>query len=83
MTKNDGGPAYPVPSTPDPSSGNPHPAVTEGAGYSGMTIRDYFAGQALTGILASYADINNICGATECAIEAYNRADAMLREREK
>lgn len=48
-------------------------------GYqSGMTLRDYFAGQALAGILArsSYK-------AQSAALFAYQYADAMLAEREK
>jgi hypothetical protein len=39
----DGGPAFP--------NNDAH-----GCGYTGMTLRDYFAGQALTGILAASGD---------------------------
>ena len=49
----------------------------------GMTMRDYFAGEALKGILASYANLNNIANTEACAKEAFDRADAMLKEREK
>ena len=38
---NDGGPAFPVAET------------IHVYGHNGMTLRDYFAGQALAGILAS------------------------------
>jgi hypothetical protein len=52
--------------------------------YQGMplqiTLRDYFAAAALTGILANY---RNIADAAECAKFAYKRADAMIEAREK
>lgn len=49
----------------------------------GMTLRDWFAGQALAGILAAQADpnCNNLLPSDEAAREAYNYADEMLRER--
>lgn len=46
----------------------------------GMTLLDYFAGQALAGMLAD-PDVNGPPGAV--AIIAYNFAEAMLGEREK
>lgn len=46
----------------------------------GMTLRDYFAGQALIGILAAgRVDVD----ASETARVCHNLADAMLAEREK
>jgi len=63
------------------------PAIT-GNGYfyqRGMSIRDYFAGQALAGSLAG-AELNNYISeesAKKFAAEAYILADAMLAEREK
>jgi hypothetical protein len=48
-----------------------------------MSLRDYFAAAALTGILASYAHQGNIADAVSCAKCAYERADAMIAEREK
>jgi hypothetical protein len=46
----------------------------------GMTLRDYFAGQAMQGLLASYCPtITN----SEMAQSAYRIADAMLEERAK
>jgi hypothetical protein len=66
MSKNDGGPAFPVGS-------ETHPVD------QGMSLRDYFAGQALIGMLAAkgiYYD--------EVAVKnAYRYADAMLAERER
>jgi hypothetical protein len=48
-----------------------------------MGMRDYFAAAALTGILASHAHQGNIADAAACAKCAYERADAMIAEREK
>lgn len=53
--------------------------------YQGMTLRDYFAGQALAGILA-HPDCNrnnNPIVHEALAEMAYQNADAMLLEREK
>ena len=49
----------------------------------GMTLRDWFAGQALAGMLAyqgSYGTGNDPCNN---AARAYEHADTMLAEREK
>ncbi len=43
---------------------------------AGMSLRDYFAGQALIGMAASY-------GEHDMAIRAYRIADAMMVSREK
>ena len=72
-TKNepdDGGPAFPL----------NHPDLT--ADYRGMSLRDWFAGQALSGLVAhglsSYESKYS-----DCAGHAYLLADAMLAERNK
>lgn len=62
-----------------PHSSGPHIAKRDG-----MTLRDYFAGQALAGKLAS----DNPGGidrgyAAQVAVQAYWVADAMLAERAK
>lgn len=44
----------------------------------GMTLRDWFAGQALTGI----ADTHLLYGDANVAAAAYNLADAMMKESE-
>lgn len=68
---NDGGPAFPDP-------------PIEHAGYwysgtSGMSLLDYFAGQALVGILASSPDI-----LTHTAAQwAYDQAGAMIEHKQK
>ena len=63
-TINDGGQAFPA--------GNP----THG-GHEGMTLRDWFAGQALAGMLA-----NPDSWTGDRGVMAYRYADAMLRARE-
>jgi hypothetical protein len=70
---NDGGPAF--------------PSVGEGFGnpsYSapGMTLRDWFAGQALAGMLINYTTQKFGVGEQTCAKGAYEFADAMLAARE-
>lgn len=56
-------------------------------GHNGMTLRDYFAGQALVGILAGgFADTiphDDVDGGNQAAAFAYQYADAMLAERSK
>jgi hypothetical protein len=63
--KYDGGPAFPPMHNPDTHQ-------------SGMSLRDWFAGQALAGLLA---DPNVLGGAPEVANTAYRFADAMLEAR--
>jgi hypothetical protein len=48
-----------------------------------MTLRDYFAGQALAGISAGYWGNPEMTGLSpqDLAAEAYALADAMLTER--
>jgi hypothetical protein len=46
-------------------------------GEEGMTLRDYFAGQALAGIMAA----TTVCDPEAVASRAYVVADAMLKER--
>lgn len=72
---NDGGPAF--------AYGN-----HEQGGASGMSLRDWFAGQALAGMMAMPSDpysgnFHNNCGEpfTGAAEYAYRMADAMLAAR--
>jgi hypothetical protein len=58
--------------------------------YSGMTLRDYFAAQAMTGAQIWDAVLNKknayfsqVNGCNALAETAYAIADAMLKEREK
>lgn len=74
----------------DRIDGGPAFHVSNDADDEGMSLRDYFAGQALIGLLASetvemhYVDgFNNKTRHEAVANEAYLTADAMLKEREK
>lgn len=49
----------------------------------GMTLRDYFAGQALVGMLQNYTTQKFGVGEQTCARGAYEFADAMLAARER
>lgn len=66
--KDDGGPAFPQPG----DDWNPK--------QTGLSVRDWFAGQALAGMLAD-RDMN--AGPETTARIAYNYADAMLAEARK
>lgn len=72
-TPNDGGPAFPVAPC---GTGDPRDGMT--TGHDGMTLRDWFAGQALAGILASPDKTRSF---TRIAEECYKQADAMLEAR--
>lgn len=70
-------PAFPQPIAID-SQGNIHTSSEKSD--AGMDIRDWFAGMALQGILAS--DIKNEFPQDKIAEWAFNQADAMLAARE-
>ncbi len=65
---NDGGPAYPTNETENYSA------------WDGMTLRDYFAGQALAGLTTH--DLDDEPRMDALAPAAYEIADAMLAARE-
>ena len=72
MSKKTGGPAFPLQSIgPDFSPG-----------YSGMTLRDYFATKAMQGTLAGCATRGEVVDWKELAGLSYDVADAMLAERD-
>ena len=61
---------------------------SSGSVYTGMTMRDYFAGQALVGELASQSPETgeyegNLNDNALLAARCYNFADVMLAESEK
>ena len=57
-----------------------HKAISkDSASLDGMTLRDWFAGKALSGLVAS-ADKNDV-PVSICADEAYAYADAMIKAR--
>ena len=78
-TTNDGGPAFPSPMFTRQADGMPMSSQEYGLG--GMTLRDYFAGQALAGFCAAPLDLRNHSDEV-MAIGAYTAADAMLAARE-
>jgi hypothetical protein len=69
--KNDGGPAFPCGYHPEGNS----------ADQQGMTLRDWFAGQALAGLCASTTH-DDSPGTALLATWAYQQADAMLKARD-
>lgn len=78
--KQDGGPAF-------PGAWHPEMGWSPTQIPSGMSLRDWFAGQALAGIAANPEGIT-VDGETKrdpsaYALVAYLLADAMLAEREK
>jgi hypothetical protein len=83
----DGGPAFPrrLPDIRVP----PDEALRIIESHAGMSLRDYFAAAALQGMLA-YRHVNPTngnyhenCSLDDCAMQAYEYADAMLAAREK
>lgn len=66
--KPDGLPAFPT---------THYGEVRPTAHTEGMSLRDYFAGQTLAGLLAD----PNVCGPAKVASACYKYADAMLAER--
>ena len=85
---NDGGPAFPRPVSHSDEGGTHF-------GFTGMTLRDYFAGQALAGVVpgiehevdkinpdSKYYDQRSDQLHQCAAIRAYCYADAMLKARE-
>lgn len=79
MAKPDGGPAFPSIVATRPGEW----ATATNAG--GMSLRDYFAGLALQGWIASFTESSRKeeADAKVAAMVAYQFADAMLAEREK
>ena len=70
-SKDDGGPVFPRHS----------PGHRERAAHPGMSLRDYLAGQAVTGIILHPHATDG--SPLECARVAYLIADAMIKARVK
>ena len=82
MSKNDGGSAFPIRNVLDDNG-----LVIDWA-QSGMTLRDWFAGQALIGLMAGWESVKLDSGResgkpSDLASFAFQTADAMLTERNK
>ena len=71
--KHDGGPAFPMPAS-ETSIGGHYEQL-------GMSLRDWFAGQALAGWIASYGPEDGRPNPGACASIAYQVADAMIAAR--
>ena len=65
--KKTGGPAFPL---------------FAATGYTGMTLRDYFATMAMQPMFEVWEDFED-WGFEELAMRSYEMADAMLKAREK
>jgi hypothetical protein len=72
MTKNTGGPAFPVNQQLPEGMANLTPET-------GMTLRDYFAAKAMQGLLAGTLKSSDL---SLIARDCYQMADAMLKARE-
>lgn len=76
---NDGGPAFPVKRVCRDSQGIDHEIHEQG-----MSLRDWFAGQALAGLASNCTDAGLSTWLPDSiAVRAYDYADAMLAAREK
>lgn len=80
---NDGGPAFPgLVETGKLQIGDDEFAHPVFGAQGGMSLRDWFAGQALAGLCSS-PSMRQIWDATDMAMQSYQFADAMLAERAK
>jgi len=78
MNKNDGGPAYPH----EKVTNRTGPVITKWKNYPGMSLRDWFAGMALQGMMSD-SRFREELKAIGVAKYSYTIADDMLQEREK
>lgn len=81
QNKDDGGPAFPYTMWDKDSIGEMVPRQL----ITGLSIRDYFAGQALNALISGNATVRGGGDATpqDYPRWAYELADAMLKERSK
>ena len=72
MSKETGGPAFPV------------PGLQNDADFNGMTLRDYFAAKAMAAQIVAVDGLErgNNNQALDLAVFSYAMADAMMKERE-
>lgn len=76
--KHDSGPAFPLPVSDQECHGRFE------SGYGGMSLRDWFAGKAIQGLLAAQIHgFNDRPANGPFASMAYEMADAMLKAREE
>ena len=77
---NDGGSAFPQVESDNELSDKHAGGWSHAYSYGGMSLRDYFAGQALAGLCANGQAVGRMYAHPQAA---YFLADAMLRERAK
>jgi len=95
MTQHDGGPAFPRPATqyvpqtttsaiPDPGQGRWYGSggSYHDPGHTGMSIRDWLAGQAMGHVISASARANGGWSNELVAETCYRLADEMLKARE-
>lgn len=80
MTTRDGGPAFPVETYELRRGGMNPPTKVHNAG---MSLRDWFAGQAVQGLVSQSIGSALTSDLTQGARWAYNMADALLVAREE
>ncbi len=87
MKNNDGGPAFPLVLQEKDEEGRVSPVI-----QVGMSLLDYFAGQALVGISSHKEDFDNVVETARAAGDnvsvvlaqiAYYRAEAMIDEKQR
>jgi len=74
MIIDDGGSAFPIPFSDKPGAYSPEP---------GMSLRDWFAGQAIQGIWQTLENGGDYHELSMVAHDAYDLADAMLTVRKR
>jgi len=63
------------------TGGSAFPHIGIGTDVDGMTLRDYFAAKALTGLLGA-AEMRDTLDGDEIALVSYLMADSMLKARD-
>lgn len=63
-----------------PNNPNAFPCDTKSEGYTGMSLRDYFAAKAMQGLTSKYGETLSI-SYDDRAKESYKIADAMIKQR--
>jgi len=71
---------------PPPTGGQAFPTHPDSSGkwglFNGMTLRDFFAGQALVGLPPVWVNSGEVLNSKEIAESCYKVADAMIKERD-
>ena len=84
MKRDDSPPAFPRPCSEDRKNGDQPDGNSTIAESDGMTLRQWYAGQALAGILAAHAEEGvNLPSDKEAASMSFQYADAMIEESRK